>query len=113
MRTVLLLAGATAIATAAPAGADPGQDAQFFQVLDKYQLGYVSREDAIDAAGSTCAALDRGVSFEQLETILIDHPGGGGARVWTVRDVRADRQHAAVLAGDGSGVYGEYPPAVK
>lgn len=23
---------------------------------------------------------------------------------------RADRQHAAVLAGDESGVYGEYPP---
>jgi positive regulator of sigma E activity len=25
---------------------------------------------------------------------------------------RADRQHAAVLAGDERGVYGEYPPAV-
>lgn len=26
---------------------------------------------------------------------------------------RADREHAAVLSGDESGVYGEFPPAVK
>jgi hypothetical protein len=26
---------------------------------------------------------------------------------------RADRQHAAVLRGDPSGVFGEYPPAMR
>lgn len=82
------VAGAVLALVCAPsAAADPGQDGQFFQILDKYKLGYVSRDEATSAAGSTCSALDRGVSYGQLQTAMLTAPGQSGAGSWSLRDV--------------------------
>lgn len=78
---------AVSVACAAPAAADPGQDAAFFQILDKYKIGYVTRDEAVSSAGSTCSALDRGVSYGQLQTAMLTAPGQGGPGSWTLRDV--------------------------
>lgn len=71
---------------AAPAPADPDQDAHFFQILDQYKIGYSSRQDAIAAARSACAALDRGASYGQLQTAGLSAPGQTGPGSWTLRD---------------------------
>lgn len=69
-----------------PAAADPVQDSRFFQILDQYKIGYSSRQDAIAAAGSACAALDRGASYGQLQTAGLSAPGQAGPGAWTLRD---------------------------
>jgi hypothetical protein len=85
MRRGVLVMLVAATGWAAPsAAADPGQDAQFFQILDQYKIGYATRDDAIATAGSLCDALNRGVSFGQLETNLFTH---GNPESWTMRDV--------------------------
>lgn len=73
------------LVAAAPAGADPGQDARFFQVMDQYRLGYSTRDDATMAAHSVCDALDRGASYGQLQTAGLTAPGQRAS--WTPRDV--------------------------
>ena len=73
---------------AAPARADSGQDDQFFSILAKYHIGYESREDAISGGQAFCGALDRGATFGELETVLIDNSGtatSGRPQRWTVR----------------------------
>jgi hypothetical protein len=77
------LVAMTALLLAPPVAADPGQDAAFFQILDRYKLGYTTRDEAISAAAATCSALDRGVSYGQLQTTMLNASQGGS---WTLRD---------------------------
>lgn len=89
MRSWQLAAAVTALAVACapPAAADPTQDGQFFQILDKYKIGYTTRDEATSAAASTCQALDRGASYGQLQTAMLTSPGQQGPGSWTIRDV--------------------------